>query len=56
MDRGAGCSITSFDMGVKFKPDAWSAAAHEELTHIPTVDNAMASMHAALTKAFVFVV
>jgi hypothetical protein len=39
-------------MGVKFNADVWSAPAHAELTPVPMANNAMASMHAAITKVF----
>jgi hypothetical protein len=39
-------------MAVKFDPGGWSDPAREELTPIPMVNNAMASVHAAITKAF----
>jgi hypothetical protein len=35
-----------------FKPDGWSDPAHEELTPMPMVNNAMARAYASLLKAF----
>jgi hypothetical protein len=41
---------------VNFNPDGWSDSAHVALTPMPMVNNAMASVHAAVTKAFATVV
>jgi hypothetical protein len=43
-------------IGVKLKVEVWSDPAHVELTPMPVVDNAMASVHAAITKPFATVV
>jgi hypothetical protein len=52
MDRGAGCTTTSVEIGVNFNRDGWSDPAHVELMLMPMVNNAMASAQAAITKAF----
>jgi hypothetical protein len=39
-------------MEVNFNPDGWSDPAHVELTPMPMVNNAMASVDAAITKVF----
>jgi hypothetical protein len=36
-------------MGVNFNPDCWSDPAHVELTPMPMGNNAMVSVHAAIT-------
>ena len=38
-------------MGVNFNPDGWSGSAHVALTPMPRVSNAIASVHATVTKA-----
>ena len=52
-----GRKTTSDDVGVNFDPDAWSdpahvESAHVELTPMPMVNNATASVRLAMTKAF----
>jgi hypothetical protein len=47
----AGWNTTPDDMGVNFNPGDWSDPAHVELTPMPLVNNAMASVHAAVTTA-----
>jgi hypothetical protein len=49
-------TTTSVDIRVNFNPDGWSDPAHVELTPMPTVNNAMASAHAAVAKVFATVV
>ena len=39
-------------MGVNFNPDGWPDSAHVELTPMPMVNNAKASAHTAVRKAF----
>lgn len=48
----SGWTTISVDMGVTFSPVGWSDPAHVELTPMPMVKNAMARVHAAITKAF----
>jgi hypothetical protein len=43
-------------MGVKFDGEGGSATACLETTPMPMVNNAMATVHAAVTKAFATVV
>lgn len=47
-----GWKTTSDVTGVTFSPDGWSDPAHAESAPMPMVNNAMASVHTAMTKAF----
>jgi hypothetical protein len=42
------------NMGVNSNPDCWSDPAHVELTPMPMVNNAMVSVHAAITVERLF--
>ena len=45
-----GWETTSDDMGLFSDPESWSDPAHVQLTPMPTVNNAMVNVHAAVTN------
>ena len=50
--EGRGWTKKSFNKGVNLPPDGWSGPANVDLTPMPMINNATASVHAAITKVF----